>query len=625
MVFITWNEKAQKLQYSWSGPTFTECVESAKRLRLEFKPVDKYWLGDPMLLDEALDEFKSFDKVCIDEYTRQEVESFKENLRELRIVKDRKSRYKYIPELMKLQPLIDKKCDGDILKSFQLQDLIWLINRNRGVIPWDCGMGKSWITAAIIAHGRYYKLFNKCLIFSSNIGLYNLSNEIRKFIGDEVLTIGSVTEINDRNIFDVTVNSNVTIVMGYDVFRNISDWYDKTVNNRKRKVKYTKSSVPISKWLENKPGCIMFDECHYLGHYDSLRTKAISMIINNFDYRYQFSATYAPVYEQMYSPLRILDPGIVDGLSYYNWLTRYVELGNRFSKYAINQNTWNLSALDELNQTITAKYSVPKRKRDEYLDLPPLIHEDVIRCKWSPKHRLIYESFAYWLSEDIRQQSKLNHKGLVSNFLNNFPFAMMSVENPRILIDSKRFGDLTPKLQQEIRSFNFETHHEKLRYLDAIVSDHCDENEQKILIYYYHPRTMENLRDYYQKRDPYVVSADISKDERLPLVEKFKQSRSKILICSIAAASTSITVTEAKAIVFFETGFDGIAYDQACGRIHRPGQTDITKIYDLRMENSFDELQYANIMRKGEIINKLMAKQDLTPDEWRSYFSYSAD
>lgn len=626
MVKIEWDEAKPDVIITWQGDSFSDLLDVAHRLNLRFDPKRKVWIGLPAKVQEYIEEFQVYDQVSIDEYSRRKISAYIDSVTELRVITNRAERLKFIPDLMGKPPILDKVCEGDPLKSYQVLDSVFLMNRNRGIASHATGMGKSYILTAILEHLRYYKLARKSLIFSSNIGIVNLRNEIVK-LGttirpEDALVVSSVDDVEDRDVFNHNKYPQSIIVIGYDTFRHISDYYDKTIHNRAKKVKYVKSSVPIKGWLESERGVLFLDECHYLGSPASLRTKAISMIKDHFEYRYEMSATFAPVYEKMYAPLSILDAGLVRGLGYYDWLREYVELGNKWSKYAINQDTWNHKKLDELNRQLYVKYAV-KRDRETYLDLPPLIHEPVLKCKWTKRHRRIYEAFCGWFAVDVTKRAQKSNAGLVREFTNGFQFAMLAVENPTTLLSSARFGELDPSLQKDIQSFSFERDHSKLKVFSDVLADRCDESEEKVIVYFYHPATKDHLEAFLKKRHPRVVSAELSRTERMEEVEAFKRdSKSQVLLCSIKCASTSITVTEAKAIVFFETGWDGVDYEQACGRIHRPGQDSVTRIYDLRLEDSFDELQMDNLSSKGETIKRLLSKESLSPDEWRATFSY---
>lgn len=630
MVKIEWDDdKRGVVHVDWHSDAFGDLVETSKRLGLRFDPKRKSWTGSAAKVDEYVSELSTYDSIEIDEYSKRKIQGYVDSITELKVVTNRNDRLRFRFELMSKPPLEDLRCGHDLTQSFQYLDTVFLMNRNRGIANHDCGMGKSYLLTAILEHLRYYGRANKALVFSSNIGIINLKKEMielgTSMRDEDILVVSSVADVEDRLIFDTVMYPQSIIVISYDTFRHISDHYDKVVHKRKRKVKYQKTAIPMAAWLGKKPGVLFLDECHYLGTPSSLRTTSIDMVKDFFEYRYEMTATFAPVYEKLYSPLNILDPGLVGGLGYYDWLAKYVQLGNKWSRYAIDQDTWDEQALDELNQRLYSRYAI-KRKRDEYLDLPPLIHEPVFRIEWTKRHRAIYEAFCNWYSSDVSKSAMNSHKGLVKEFINTFQFAMLSVENPRLLVDSPKWTSFGKPLQDMITKFDFQHDHSKLSMLDQILDDRCGELDQKVIVFYYHPKTKDELEVHLQGWWPRSVSAELSRQERMDQVEAFKiDAKSKVLLCSIKCASTSITVVEAKAIVFFETGWDGIDYDQGSGRIQRPGQTDVTYIYDLRLQDSFDELQFDNLMSKGDTIQRLLSKQSLAADEWRRLFNFTTN
>ena len=89
-----------------------------------------------------------------------------------------------------------------------MQDFINALSRNRFLFAWDVGLGKSWALTALLEHLRFYNIINKCVLFTSGIGVWNLKSELMKFgknqKEDEILTITSVTELKkDRGIFSM--------------------------------------------------------------------------------------------------------------------------------------------------------------------------------------------------------------------------------------------------------------------------------------------------------------------------------------------------------------------------------------------------------------------------------------
>lgn len=615
MVSIEYDEAEKQLNVRFGGQHFQDDVETAKMLGLTFAPKKRAWIGEAPLLNSYIEEFSTVDSVEVDEWTQERVAEFIRSLSELQRITKRSEARVYKPELMKLGPLPDK-LTHDPLRSYQYTDLLRILNQNRFACAWTMGLGKSWETAAILEHLRDLGEIDKCVVFSSNIGVYNLTEELIKFGAsqkrDEIMTIGSVSDVSDRGVFSAYPKIR-TFVMTYDTYRRIFDYY---------KAKKQKLIDVLISWFGEYKGCVFFDECHLIGSPTSLRAKAILKTVDAYHYRYLFSGTFADKYAKLYIPSRVLDPSLVDGLSYHAWLEQYCELGNKYSKYAVNENSWDLKKLDALNKRLL-EYS--SKRGVECLDVPEQYEVPTIQVAMSPEHRAIYEAFSYFVVDDVRAKNEANGLGWAANLTSSFQFAQLSCDNPKLLEQSPRFSEFPPDLQKNIVKFNYEKSFTKLRVLDDILSTHCDDLDEAVIVWYYHPLSKDALVKHLAARHPFVVSSELSKEERQQTIDAFKQqTKSKVIIMSIVSASTSITLIEAKAMVFYETSWAYVDYSQASGRIQRPGQDKETRVYTCRFSKSVDSLQQHNLATKGKVINDLLSRPSLTKDDWKKLFSFSA-
>jgi SNF2 family DNA or RNA helicase len=508
----------------------------------------------------------------------------------------------------------------DYKDSFQYVDSIRFINQNRALANWATGTGKSYLLSAILTHLRYYNEINKVIILTSSIGILNLSNELKKFINNydetRTLVIDSITSLKDRLVFDY--DGYDIIICGYDTFRAIGDAYDKKVNNRKRKIKYRKSPLPLKEWFGQYKGIIFFDECHLLGSPNSLRSKFIEMNLKFFEYRYLMSATPCDKEEKMYMILKILDKKLVNGLSYIDWLSTFCELGTRWSKYGVNKNTWNYAKWTLLQDELYKKYAVKRGK--ELLNLPIAYDVPLIYLNMSNEHREIYESFTYEVINSVRQRNNQNQAGLLENLVNTFQYLQLSIDNPKCLKTSPNFINFDQQLQLKIKQFNYEKDFKKLHALDSIIEEETIENEHKVIVFYYHPLTLEYLKSHFKKGYDFV-SAEQTREERFAIIESFKKNKNKILLASIMIMNTSITLLEAKASIFYEKTYNFISYEQARGRNYRIGQTDEIKYYNLCYNNSIDNLINENLKYKGKVLDGLIKKNTLSQTEWKILFS----
>jgi superfamily II DNA or RNA helicase len=613
MVNIEFDNDSKQLLLQCSGSRFQEEIEVCKYLRAIFNGPLRKWTISPSRLDEVLDEFQQFG-ISISEYSKREIKAYLDNLSELKTITTRKDYRSYKPELLLLPPLHD----------FQKVDIQKAINRNRYSLCWHTGLGKSFGLFAILQYYRHLGIVNKAIILTSGIGVWNLSEEAKKFIPNydpsKTLVIRSVGDIKDRLVFD-NPDYNL-IIMGYDTFKLIADAYYTAKTGHKSR-KYHKSPLPLDKWFGQYEGIVFFDEFHLLGNPKSLRSKAILQALKFFEYRYAFSATPADKNEKCYSWLKIMDNDLVKGCDYYDWIQQYWSLGNRFSVYGINYDSFKEDKWTILQDRLYKDYAVKREKN--LLNLPTAYDMEPLEVEMSEKHRKIYEAFTYHTVSQAQIQNAQNNAGVLLNTMNTFAYLQLAVDNPSCLLDSAGFNDFEPALQNMIKKFNFEKDFNKLKILDDIVTDECDEKDHKIIIFYYHPKTLESLKNHFKSslyNTVYVVSSDIPKEDRLPVIEQFKKDKdAKILLASVLIANTSFTLTECKAAVYFERTWSYIDFEQSKGRIYRIGQKDEVTYYYLLYKDSMDYLQLKALETKGKVLENLVKKNTLNQDEWKFLFS----
>jgi SNF2 family DNA or RNA helicase len=601
------------LNLKCTGAQFNEQIESCKMMKMIYDPKTKMWTTSAGRFNEVIDEMSQY-HIELSEFDKKEIKNYFDNLNELKKLTKRSDYRKYNQDLLLQKPIGNG--------NFQYNDIVRFINQNRALFAWSTGTGKSFALAGILTHLRHYGEINKAIILTSSIGILNLNEELKKFITNydesRTLVVGSISKLKDRKIF---TDDYDIIICGYDAFRMIGDAYDKALNNRQKKVKYRKSPLPLDEWFGDKKGIIFFDECHLLGNPNSLRSKFVLMNLKFFEYRYMFSATPADKEEKMYTELKILDRGLINGLDYYSWLGQYCELGTKWSRYGVNKDTWNYGKWTLLQDNLYKNYAVKRGK--ELLNLPIAYDVPLIKINMTPEHREIYEAFTYEIIQDVKNKNNYNHAGLIENLVNTFQFLQLSVDNPLCLLTTPSWDKFNDKLKKAVTNFNYEKSFSKLEALDDIIEYECNEQENKIIVFYYHPATCEELAKHLGN-NTVVLSASIDKEERFEVIEKFKKNdKAKILIASILIANTSFTLTECKAEVFYERPWDYITYEQSRGRIYRVGQTEEVRYYNLCYNNSIDNLQLEALRTKGQVLNNLIKKNTLSPDEWKLVFNYN--
>lgn len=610
-----------KLLVSCGGNNFSEQIDTCKEMKMVYSPSTHKWSTSPSRYKEVLSEFQQYG-VQLSEYDKEQINNYIESLSDFKKIIRRGERRHYDDNILNFPPKHD----------FQRDDVNKAINQTSLLFKWATGTGKSWALSAVLAYLRLIGEVNRAVIITSSIGILNLNAELKKFIPNydesRTLVIASVTDLKDRAVF----NDNYDIIIcGYDTFRSLNDYYDKIKNKRTKKVKYRNSSLPLKEWYGDKNGIVFFDECHLSGTHGSMRSDAILMNLKFWKYRYLFSATPADKEEKFYTTLRIMDNALVKGLAYHDWLMQYCELGTRFSAYAPNKSTWNWGKWNALQNTLGETYIVSRDK--SLLNLPDAIDVPLIMIDMSPEQRACYEAFSNITLDYIKKKSAESGNGIIHELTNSFQILQMAVDNPESIIgspvmDTIRRLDVSSQLiksfEDALKKFSYKKHYRKLEALDEILDYEIKEMDNKVLVFYYHPKTLEYLKERYP--DAMVLSSDIEENERFKIVENFKKDKDcKTLIASIMIANTSFTLTECKAAIFYERYWSGIIYEQARGRIHRIGQDKEVRYYNMCYNDCIDNLQLEALRTKGACIENIGKMSSLSKDEWRLLFGGTAE
>lgn len=627
MVSIACNRETGNIEMKVYGDDFVDTVEFLKAEGCKFSPKEKVWVKPISYLklikaDLAMSHFE-YD---ISEFDEREAESYLDSLQELEVSPVRR---KFNLDLMKFPPLEGKHP----YELYQKQDISRAINQNRFLFNWEMGLGKSYALAALINNLRYYKLIDKCLIFSTGVGVFNLKDELVKFSKDQdpddILVLNSLTEskYEDRDLFNPVKYPQHTLIMTYDSFKGVNNYYYDQANGTKSnpkpsaKTKYKKSYIPIEEWLGDMDGGVFLDECHSLSNPSSRRSEIFKMNLSPFKYRYEFTGTLADKYEKLYMPLMILDKKLISGCSYIDWLSQYNDLGNRFSRYAVNDDKWDMGKLNNLNRELLQKYA-SKRLMKECLDLPMNYDVPTIVIDMSPLQREIYEGFVKEQLRIAKERNTVGESTQKDNIINMFQIFQLAVDNPECITESRSWEKLPVELQKKISKYKATKDSTKLDAVGEIVTERTDENGERGILWYYHPKTKDALLKKYKKYNPIVIEAGLTPEERSARIKEFKTNEDhKLLIGSINIMNTSLTLIECKYEVYVEKTYNYTVYKQSRGRIFRPGQTEVTRTYSICYRNSIDGLQEKNLRQKGAVINSLLNKNYIDQQLWKKIFN----
>lgn len=582
-VSISVKDKRILLTIQKGSPNFMVVVDALKMLHCSYDPDTHEWEIAPARFERVHDILSDIERIIISEQDEKEIDALMTLPTQIKIFP-----YEGTIFAPKLPPIQGKSPYED----YQTQDIWTLYHTNRFALFNEQGTGKSYELISTIDLLRRQRGIKKVLFITSASGVYNIKREFGRFSDITSIAVGGIK--NRRPFDDPGVN---VVLMNYRSFLLVSDEYQK---DRDRDIKnYRTTPIPIMAWLAGDQGILVLDESHNIANPKARQTKAIQLISPFFEYRYLATGTPADKEEKYYSQLRILDPALVRGLPYNDWLGEYFNIGNRYSAYAINGIKPNKAR--ELSELV-AKHCV-RRFADDVLSLPQQYTRKYY-VEFSDIQRRIYQSVVKERMTAIQQEfGNLNSRAVV----NSFPYLILAIDNPELLL---RHADRINTSM--INEWNFRRDHPKIEALLDILDNHPNE---KVVIWTSHPSVAYILSGLLKNclvingetPVPKGMTLDQLKDS---VVDKFlHEPECRILIASQQVMNSSITLVAANIQIVFDSTFNYTEYDQALSRIHRIGQDRPVHTYVLLIDESLDVMRHMNLEQKNFVNTKFLTKE----------------
>jgi SWI/SNF-related matrix-associated actin-dependent regulator 1 of chromatin subfamily A len=294
----------------------------------------------------------------------------------------------------------------------------------------------------------------------------------------------------------------------------------------------------IKSWHKiGKVDLVIIDECHALKNMQAQRTKAVFQYMLIYRPDYMTLVTGTPIQNrvyELYSLLRLIDynpnPTSANVTAIYRTENAFKDTfckqysmfirGQRITKYE------GLKNVDKLLPLLKGK--IIRREKDKVLSLQDAIHKDVlVSFKHDEKLQKAWENDLRFTGTDSAD------KALAA--LNKAPFTVDYVKN----------------LMDEIDSC-------------VIFTDHkasCEHIAQAL-------------------KAPFI-SGDVPINKRQEIIDGFQNGKYPILVCTIGAASTGLTLTRTCNMVFNDYSWVPGNNAQARDRIRRMGQTRVCVYHNI--------------------------------------------
>ena len=377
------------------------------------------------------------------------------------------------------------------------------------------------------------------------------SNDTGHVLGMRVNTKGKLTDKGTKaRIEDL---KNIKDIDSYFLITNIESLRNKDVQKEIKKLT-----------SEGTINICAIDEIHRGGGKNG--QAAAGKAIHQIKSEYKIALTGTPLVNKPLDLYNILKWLGYEKRSFYAFRNTYCEMGG-FKGYEIV----GYKNMEELRNRVDRVQL--RRLKEDVLDLPEKIRTTEY-VEMGGKQKQLYRAVQKELREELDMIMKLN--------------------NPLAKMLRLRQVTSNPEIIKEDVKENV-----KLDRLMQLISENVS-NGEKTIIYSNWVEVTEMLKDKLSSCNPaYIIGGSDTQTE----IKKFQEDDScKVIIGTIGAMGTGITLTKANNIIFYDRPWNFSTVEQAEDRCHRIGTTKNVNIKSLVVKDSIDEVV-------EEIIN---SKKDLS-------------
>lgn len=234
--------------------------------------------------------------------------------------------------------------------------------------------------------------------------------------------------------------------------------------------------------------------------------------------------------------------------------------------------------LDELQHKLDS--IMLRRLKNDVLDLPEKTHITEY-VEMTPKQAQIYKEISSEIRMNIDQIKMANN-----------PLA----ELIRMRQATGYTGILSSKVCESA----------KLDRMEELVSDAIENNKQVVIFSNWTQMTDVVYDRLCGKYSLAIITGQTKDAERQQMVEKFQNGKAKVIIGTIGAMGTGITLTAGTVEIFLDEPWNRANKEQAEDRLHRIGQSANITIYTLICKDTIDERVHELVENKGKMADMLV-------------------
>lgn len=462
-------------------------------------------------------------------------------------------------------------------KQHQIDGFEFGMTNSKWLLADDMGLGKSK-QVIDIAVAKKQEGVKHCLVICCVNGLkWNWQNEIAKHSNEKCHILGmrknGVGSLTDR-LEDL---QNIDKIKEYFIVTNIETirYKVKTGNIIKKRGKETEECIfPITDKLvelihDGEIGFIAVDEFHRCKDSQSIQGTQLLRLQTD----YMIAMTGTPLMNTPIDLYIILKWLGYEKHSLYSFKGHYCILGG-FN----NGQILGYKNLDELHEQLSE--IMLRRLKSEVLDLPDKTYIDEY-VEMTPKQCIVYNEIKHEIKANI-DQIKMKKNPLT--------------ELIRMQQATGYTGILSSKIKESA----------KLDRMEELIEEAVANNHQVVVFSNWTQITDIVYERLHAKYTLSLITGKVSEKVRQHNEKEFQEERSKILIGTIDALGTGLTLTAGTVEIFLDEPWNKAKKEQAVDRCHRIGQNENVTIYTIMCKGTIDERKHEVVEQKGEMADALV-------------------
>lgn len=362
-----------------------------------------------------------------------------------------------------------------------------------------------------------------------------------------------------------------------------------------------------------RPVALVADEAQYLKGHDSDRTKEVSQFLKDCKIQKTIMATGTPILNrpsELMTLLTLLPDLLYELGGFWHFAGRYCAA--EWQTRSMGPGFWNMSGadnLDELARRLKESGRFVRREKSAVLAGLPEKQVEIIEVGLAnvEEYTCAESEFKEWLKTKIKKKNKIDGDEDATQI--QMAAEYLGLEGSICLGDKDEKSEALRRMTALRQLCGRGKIEAATQAVLGIVKD------EKLVVFAYHVEVQDALLAALSTTSlkPLAITSDMKPAARRKAIAEFQTNEdARVILCSLKAAQTAITLTAARRALFVELDWTPANLEQAEDRIHRIGQSKQVVITYLVARDSLDGRMSQVLTEKRKIIKSVFSVEEKT-------------